>query len=144
MDTIKISHAAIELAEQRHWYRLVADLTLDASYKGFRLEILWPAHIPITYHHNFEEGDEQNIGGTRYIQLILYGDRSALTSQKGRIIGSDSQAVLAYEFDKELATLAKATSLNLYYKLYLLDNPPVEGEIPFETLNDFFVNQSKR
>jgi len=137
---IKIFHEAIEVTEQLHWYGLNVDLTPDLGHNGFRLEILWPFHIPITSNQNFEEGDEQDVLGTRYIPLMLYSDQKFLSGQNLRIIGPESNAILVYEIDKGIARLIKATSLKLYYKLYLPENLPVEGEIPFDTLNDFLIS----
>ena len=137
---IKISHDPVEVTGQVHRYGLKADLTSQTKHDGFRLEILWPYHVPITSHQSFEEEDEQDIDGTRYLPLMLYSDKIIAADQNLQVIGTGSDAFLVYEIDKEIARLIKATSLNLYYKLYLSHDLPVEGEMPLSELNDFDIN----
>ncbi|MCK4839320.1 MAG: hypothetical protein KAS94_11005 [Desulfobulbaceae bacterium] len=101
----------------------------------FRFSFLWPKQIPISKAVGFEEGEEQNIDGKKYMEYALFVEKRLWPGQKMKIVGGKSSAALEYEFNDNVYSYQRSMAFDMYYTLFLQSWQPVQGEIPFDSLN---------
>ena len=136
---VSISYKDLHITQEIHKYSLSVSVKLlqTPDQDFFRISFLWPAHIPITKMHGFEEGEDNNINGQRYQEYSLFVDKRLWPGQEMKIIGGKAAAALEYEFNNEVYRSRHQKAFDLYYTLFLQSWKPVQGKVSFEDLNNF-------
>lgn len=136
---VSISYKKLHISQKIHQYSLSVSVKLlqTPDQDFFRISFLWPAHIPITKIHGFEEGEDKNINGQQYQEYGLFVDKRLWPGQEMKIIGGKAAAALEYEFNNEVYRARRQKAFDLYYTLFLQSWQPVQGKVSFEDLNIF-------
>lgn len=136
---VSITFKKLHITQEIHNYSLLVNVKLlqTPDQDFFRISFLWPAHIPITQIKSFEEGEEQNINGQLYREYALFVDKRLWPGQAMKIVGGKAAAVLEYEFNNVVYMARHQKAFDLYYTLFLQSWQPVQGVVPFNSLNNY-------
>ena len=136
---IIIDYKKLSIEPKIHRYALEISVKLlkTPDQDFFRISLLWPAQIPISKIAGFEEGEEQNINGKIYKEYALFVDKRLWPGQNMKIVGGKSTAILEYDINNQVYMNRHRTPFDLHYTLFLQNWQPVQGSVPFESLNLF-------
>jgi len=130
-----------EISKSLHRYDLRVSVTLHVppDQGRFRLVLWWPAVVRISRLVDFEEGGERTLEGSKYRELRLSIERRVFPGETTEIVGLDfgRNTTLEYEIDNAIHEDLEKAPNDLLYELFLEDHLPVQGRIPFASLNKF-------
>lgn len=136
---VNISYKKLKISQKIHNYALEISVKLlqTPDQDFFRISFLWPTQIPINQKSRFEEGDVKNINGQFFQEYSLDIDKRLWPGQSIKIVGEKSSAILEYEFNNDVYRNHQSKPSDLCYTLFLQSWQPVQGKVPFESLNIF-------
>lgn len=134
---VLIDFSKLKISSDIHHYSLEISVKLleTPDQDFFRFSFLWPKQIPVSKAIGFEEGEEQNIDDKKYMEYALFVEKRLWPGQKMKIIGGKSSADFKYEFNDKVYKDQRSLAFDLHYTLFLQSWQPVQGKIPFDSLN---------
>ena len=136
---IFVTYKEKRIEQKVHKYSLEFSikLTQAPAQKYFRINLLWPAQIPILEITGFEGGEKKNINGQVFKEYTLLVSEIVLPGQTLKMIGDKSISLLEYEFNDNVYFNRSREPFDLYYTVFFETWQPIQDSISFKDLNIF-------
>ena|GEM_PF-1142577 len=134
-----LTYKKVRISSELHRYSLVVSVTLNKTpdQSFFRLVIFWPLDVGGMRASGFKQGEEQEIDGSRYLELPLDVHERLWPGQTMKVVGGRTGEQIEYSVDDATFQRLHEHPVDVYYALYLQDWHPVRGKVPFKELNEF-------